>query len=132
MTRRSLRENIFKILFKLEFNSLDEMNEQMDFSIADINNISDEDKDYIIGKTEKIIGLIDDIDKLISEISVGWNIERIGKAELAILRLAVYEIKYDEDIPMNVAVSEAVELSQVYCTDEARSFINGVLTKLND
>ncbi len=132
MTRRSLRENIFKILFKLEFNSLDEMNEQMDFSIADINNISDEDKDYIIGKTEKIIGLIDDIDKLISEISVGWNIERIGKAELAILRLAVYEIKYDEDIPLNVAVSEAVELSQVYCTDEARSFINGVLTKLND
>ena len=108
------------------------MNEQMDFSIADINNISDEDKDYIIGKTEKIIGLIDDIDKLISEISVGWNIERIGKAELAILRLAVYEIKYDEDIPLNVAVSEAVELSQVYCTDEARSFINGVLTKLND
>ena len=132
MTRRSLRENIFKILFKVEFNSLDEMNEQIDFSIADIDNISDEDKDYIIGKTEKIISLIDDIDKIISNISVGWNIERIGKAELAILRLAVYEAKYDEDIPLNVAVSEAVELSQIYCTDEARSFINGVLTKLNE
>lgn len=132
MTRRSLRENIFKILFKVEFNSLDEMHEQIDFSIADIDNISDEDKDYIIGKTEKIISLIDDIDKIISNISVGWNIERIGKAELAILRLAVYEAKYDEDIPLNVAVSEAVELSQIYCTDEARSFINGVLTKLNE
>ena len=132
MTRRSLRENIFKILFKVEFNSLDEMNEQIDFSIADINNISDEDKDYIIGKTEKIISLIDDIDNIISNISTGWNIERIGKAELAILRLAVYEAKYDEDIPLNVAVSEAVELSQIYCTDEARSFINGVLTKLNE
>ncbi len=132
MTRRSLRENIFKILFKLEFNSLDEMHEQIDFSISDINNISDEDKDYIIGKTEKIISLIDDIDKIISNISVGWNIERIGKAELAILRLAVYEAEYDEDIPLNVAVSEAVELSQIYCTDEARSFINGILTKLND
>ena len=132
MTRRSLRENIFKILFKLEFNSLDEMHEQIDFSISDINNISDEDKDYIIGKTEKIISLIDDIDNIISNISTGWNIERIGKAELAILRLAVYEAKYDEDIPLNVAVSEAVELSQIYCTDEARSFINGVLTKLNE
>lgn len=132
MTRRSLRENIFKILFKVEFNSLDEMNEQIDFSIADIDNISDEDKDYIIGKTEKIISLIDDIDNIISNISTGWNIERIGKAELAILRLAVYEAKYDEDIPLNVAVSEAVELSQIYCTDEARSFINGVLTKLNE
>lgn len=132
MTRRSLRENIFKILFKLEFNSLDEMHEQIDFSISDINNISDEDKDYIINKTEKIISLIDDIDKIISNISVGWNIERIGKAELAILRLAVYEAEYDEDIPLNVAVSEAVELSQIYCTDEARSFINGILTKLND
>ena len=132
MTRRSLRENIFKILFKVEFNSLDEMHEQIDFSIADIDNISDEDKDYIIGKTEKIISLIDDIDNIISNISTGWNIERIGKAELAILRLAVYEAKYDEDIPLNVAVSEAVELSQIYCTDEARSFINGVLTKLNE
>lgn len=132
MNRHKLRENIFKILFKVEFNSIDEMNEQIGFSLDEIENLSDEDRQYIIDKTEKIISLIDSIDDIIDSISEGWSLNRIGKAELAILRLAVYEIKYDEDIPLNVAVSEAVELAKIYCTEEARSFINGVLTKLND
>ncbi|MBO6115402.1 MAG: transcription antitermination factor NusB [Lachnospiraceae bacterium] len=132
MTRRGLRENIFKILFKIEFNDINEMQEQIDFSLEGIENLSEEDKAYITGKAEKIISLIGEIDAVISDISVGWNIERIGKAELAILRLAVYEIKYDDDIPLNVAVSEAVELSKIYCGEEAGSFVNGVLTKLND
>lgn len=131
MTRRNLRENIFKILFKLEFNDINEMNEQIDFSLDEIENLSENDKDYITGKTKKIISLIGDIDAVISEICTGWSIGRIGKAELALLRLAVYEIKYDEDIPLNVAVSEAVELSKIYCGEEAGSFVNGVLTKLN-
>ncbi len=132
MSRHNLRENIFKILFKVEFNSVDEMKEQIEFSLDDIENLSDEDKAYITDKTEKIISLIGNIDDIISGISDGWSINRIGKAELAILRLAVYEIKFDEDIPLNVAVSEAVELAKTYCTEEARSFINGVLTKLNN
>ncbi len=132
MTRRSLRENIFKILFKLEFNDIHEMQEQIDFSLEGIDDLSGEDEAYITDKTKKIISLIGEIDAVISDISVGWSIERIGKAELAILRLAVYEIKYDEDIPLNVAVSEAVELSKIYCGEEAGSFVNGVLTKLND
>ncbi|MBQ8913424.1 MAG: transcription antitermination factor NusB, partial [Lachnospiraceae bacterium] len=127
-----LRENIFKILFKVEFNDIYEMDEQIDFSLDEIENLSEKDKDYITGKTEKIINLIGDIDAIISEICTGWNIGRIGKAELAILRLAVYEIKYDEDIPLNVAVSEAVELAGIYCGQDAGSFVNGVLTKLND
>ena len=132
MTRRSLRENIFKILFKLEFNDIHEMQEQIDFSLEGIDDLSGEDEAYITDKTKKIISLIGEIDAVISDISVGWSIERIGKAELAILRLAGYEIKYDEDIPLNVAVSEAVELSKIYCGEEAGSFVNGVLTKLND
>ena len=132
MTRRSLRENIFKILFKLEFNDIHEMQEQIDFSLEGIDDLSGEDEAYITDKTKKIISLIGEMDAVISDISVGWSIERIGKAELAILRLAVYEIKYDEDIPLNVAVSEAVELSKIYCGEEAGSFVNGVLTKLND
>ncbi|MBQ9200463.1 MAG: transcription antitermination factor NusB [Lachnospiraceae bacterium] len=132
MTRRNLRDNIFKILFKLEFNTIDEMEEQIGFSLDEIPDLSDEDKAYITDKAGKIISLIGDIDNIISEISVGWSIERIGKAELAILRLAVYEIKYDDDIPVNVAISEAVQLSKTYCGEDARSFVNGVLTKLND
>lgn len=132
MSRHNLRENIFKILFKVEFNSIDEMNEQIEFSLDEIENLSDEDKTYISDKTEKIISLIGSIDEIISGISEGWSLARIGKAELAILRLAVYEIRYDDDIPLNVSISEAVELAKTYCTEDARSFINGVLTKLND
>ncbi len=130
MTRRTLRENIFRILFKLEFNSVDEMKEQIDFSVNDIENIEPEDEAYIIDKTNKIIGLIDDIDAVIEQISDGWRIERIGKAELAILRLAIYEMKYDGDVPFKVAINEAVELAKIYCNDDAKSFVNGLLAKV--
>lgn len=130
MTRRTLRENIFRILFKLEFNSVDEMKEQIDFSVNDIEDIQPEDEAYIIDKTNKIIGLIDDIDAVIEQVSDGWRISRIGKAELAILRLAVYEMKYDSDVPFKVAINEAVELAKIYCNDDAKSFVNGLLAKV--
>lgn len=130
MTRRTLRENIFRILFKLEFNSIDEMKEQIEFSVDDIENIEPEDEAYIIDKTNKIIGLIDDIDAVIEQVSDGWRIERIGKTELAILRLAVYEMKYDSDVPFKVAINEAVELAKIYCNGDAKSFINGLLAKV--
>lgn len=130
MTRRTLRENIFRILFKLEFNSVDEMKEQIDFSVNDIEDIEPEDEAYIIDKTNKIIGLIDDIDAVIEQVSDGWRISRIGKAELAILRLAVYEMKYDSDVPFKVAINEAVELAKIYCNDDAKSFVNGLLAKV--
>ncbi len=132
MTRRALRENIFKILFKLEFNTVDEMREQIDFSLDTIECIEDKDRDYIIDKTDKIIGLIDDIDAIIEQVSTGWKKERLGKAELTILRLAIYEMKYDEDVPFKVAINEAVELSKLYCNEDAKGFVNGVLAKVEE
>ena len=132
MTRRALRENIFKILFKLEFNEVNEMKEQIDYSLSDMGDIQDEDRVYIIDKTNKIISLIDEIDPVIENISQGWKIGRLGKAELAILRLAIYEMKYDEDIPFKVAINEAVELTKRYCNQDAGSFINGVLAKVQE
>lgn len=132
MTRRQLRENIFKILFKLEFNSVDEMAEQIDFSLEDIEDISEKDVAYITDKTNKIISLICDVDAIIEAVSSGWKIDRIGKAELAILRLAIYEMKFDEDVPFKVAINEAVELSKIYCNEEAKGFVNGVLAKVEE
>ncbi len=132
MTRRALRENIFRILFKLEFNTIDEMKEQIDFSISDMEDVEDKDKDYIIDKTNKIISLIDEIDSIVVDISDGWRIERLGKAELTILRLAVYEMRYDQDVPFKVAINEALELSKIYCNEEAKRFINGLLAKVEE
>ncbi len=132
MTRRALRESIFRILFRVEFNSIDEMKEQIDFSINTIEDIDTSDEEYIVHKTNKIISLMDEIDHIIEGISEGWHIERIGKAELAILRLAIYEMKYDEDVPFKVAINEAVELAKIYCNEDAKSFINGLLAKIEE
>lgn len=132
MTRRALRENIFKILFRVEFNRLDEMKEQIDFSVDTIEGISPEDEQYIVDKTNKIISLIDEIDGRIEAVSDGWRLDRIGKAELAILRLAIYEMKYDDDVPFKVAINEAVELAKIYCSDDAKSFVNGLLAKVEE
>lgn len=132
MTRRQLRENIFKVLFKLEFNNVEEMPEQLEFSLEDNPDIEEKDVNYITDKTNKIISLIADIDDIICNVSSGWKLDRIGKAELAILRLAIYEMKYDEDVPYKVAINEAVELSKIYCNEDAKSFINGVLAKVEE
>ena len=70
------------------------------------------------------------IDELLNEASDGWKVSRMGKADLTILRLAVYEMQYDEDVPVGVAVNEAVELSKKFGGDESPAFINGILGKI--
>ena len=73
---------------------------------------------------------MEEIDEIIEQTATGWTIARMGKVDLAILRLAVYEMKKDEDIPVSVAINEAVELAKKFGQDESPSFINGVLAKL--
>ncbi len=67
---------------------------------------------------------------IIEKNSVGWSISRFGKTDLAIMRLAIYEIKFDDDIPAKVAINEAVELAKRYGGAQSASFINGVLAKV--
>ena len=83
-------------------------------------------------KSRKIEALIPEIDVLINEHTTGWKTGRMNKVDLTILRLAVYEIKWDDDIPVKVAINEAVELAKRYSSDEGPAFINGVLAKLAD
>ena len=143
MTRREIRETVFKILFSLEFNDVSEIREEAELELEhaslydeddnkmDAVAMTEEEKAYIIDR-EAVVSHITEIDEIISGISQGWKLGRIGKAELAILRLAVYEIKFDEDIPVKVAINEAVELAKTYCDVEAKSFINALLAKLAD
>lgn len=72
----------------------------------------------------------DELDARIEKYLVGWSLERLARVDLAILRLAAYEIFYRDDIPGPVAVNEAVELSHQFSTEEAGGFINGVLGSL--
>lgn len=142
MTRREIRDKIFKIVFTAEFNTLDEMRDQIDLAFDTempgdeeddpllYASVSDSDRQYITDKVMDIMSRKDDIDKTISEISEGWKLPRIGKEELAILRLGVYEVIYDSSIPEKVAINEAVELSKKYCDASASKFVNALLAKL--
>lgn len=147
MTRRAIRENIFLIVFKAAFNSQEDMEEQIRFSVGRIGEPEDEPEDiavteagkvkeedlaYIDEKSHKILAMIPTLDEKISEISDGWQIGRLGKPELAILRLALYEMLYDEEVPFRVAINEAVELAKKYCNPDASGFINAVLAKVEE
>lgn len=133
MKRRELREHIFQLLFRVEFNGQEEMPEQISLFVDDMkeeNEVKEADEAYISGKYAKIVEKLPEIDAKLDEVSKGWKTSRMGKVDLTILRLAVYEMMYDEDIPEKVAINEAVELSKKFGGDESPAFINGVLAKL--
>lgn len=130
MSRRKLRESIFLLLFRIEFNTREELDEQVRMYIDSKADMDEEDADYICDKLGKILDHLTELDETILKICKGWRLERLGKTELAILRLAVYELLDDNDIPTSVAINEAVELAKIYCSEEAPRFVNGVLAKL--
>ena len=129
MTRRELRENIFKMLFRVEFHDENEMNDQLTLFEEQLEGLKETDLSYIKEKTKEIIGHLKEIDAEINEKSTGWKTSRMGKVDLTIIRLAVYEIRFDEEVPEKVAINEAVELAKKFGTDESPAFINGVLAK---
>ena len=130
MSRRELREQIFKLIFRVEFNDRDEMSEQERFFFEDDELTADEkDAAYISQKGNRIIEKLDEIAAIINKQAKGWTTQRMGKVDLTILRLAVYEIVFDEDVPAGVAINEAVELAKRFGQEESSGFVNGVLAK---
>ena len=130
MKRTELREHIFKMLFQIEFNEMDEMPEHLQLYFASLENATEQDKEYIENKYHVVVEKVSEIDDLINEKCEGWKTTRMNKVDLTILRLAVYEIKWDEDVPTGVAINEAVELSKRFSGEEGSAFVNGVLAKI--
>lgn len=129
MSRRELREQIFKLLFRVEFNKMEDMPEQEQLFFEDEDAAKDEDAVYISDKYHKISEKLSEIDSRLNEKASGWDTGRMSKVDLTILRLAVYEICYDEDVPTGVAINEAVELAKKFGQDASFGFVNGVLAK---
>lgn len=130
MSRRELREQIFKLIFRAEFYDKEELPEQEKLFFEDYElNMKPEDETYILEKSNKILEKLDEIDGMINQEAKGWTTERMGKIELTILRLAIYEIKFDEDVPAGVAINEAVEIAKKFGQEESAGFVNGVLAK---
>lgn len=146
MTRRELREHCFKLLFCADFYPADETKEQVEeYFTEPLEEVSASDGEseilhspaldvfdggYVKNKVERIIEKIPDLDSQINEIAKGWTTKRMGKVELTILRLALFEIQFDEDVPEKVAINEAVELAKKFGGDDSPSFVNGILAKL--
>jgi len=130
VTRREMREHVFLMLFRKDFHGVNELSEQVELYISELNKPSVEEYAYLTGRFNAIVENLESIDAILSEASSGWKLNRMGKVDLTILRLAVYEMRFDEDIPVKVAINEAVELSKKFGGDESPGFINGVLAKL--
>ena len=124
------REHIFKVIFGIEFNEDGEQTEQSDLYLEDLEDAREKDIEYIRTKAANIAAKVPEIDAMINEHTTGWKTARMNKVDLTILRLAVYEIKWDEDVPTGVAINEAVELAKKYSSDEGPAFINAVLAKI--
>ena len=146
MTRRELREHCFKMLFGTAFYPIEEADDQIShyFEAPDEDEQQEDgsyrvihsaafdiyDSDYVRGEVEKIIEKIPELDERINGVAEGWKTKRMGRVELAILRLALYEISFDDDIPEKVAINEAVELARKFGGDDSPAFVNGILAKL--
>ena len=130
MIRSEQREHIFKMLFQIEFNDAEDMPERLKNYFELLEDAADKDREYIQKKYEAVIAKMPEIDSLLNENAKGWKTTRMNKVDLSVLRLAVYEMKWDEDIPEGVAINEAVELAKRFGGESSSSFVNGILGKL--
>ena len=129
MTRRQLRENVFKMLFRVEFHDDKELPEQLILFEDELEPISEDEKIYMTNKYKDIYAHIEELDAAINEVSKGWKTIRMGKVDLTLIRLVVYEIRFEEAIPVKVSINEAVELAKKYGTDDSAAFVYGILAK---
>lgn len=132
MKRTEQREHIFKLIFGADFNDAAEHTVQTELYFEQVEGATEKDISYISEKAQKIMEKVEETDTLINEHTTGWKTTRMNKVDLTILRLAVYEIKWDEDVPTGVAINEAVNLAKKYSSEGGASFVNGVLAKLAD
>ena len=130
MKRQKSREKAMELLFSMELskNSYEETIEMFieDYEM-DLNTI---DLEYIKNVVKIVTENLEIINNIIVESLVNWKLERVSKVNLTILRLAVGEMMFIEDVPGNVAINEAVELTKKYSDEKSASFINGVLDKI--
>lgn len=144
MTRRQIREEIFKIIFQADFHTQEDLPEQVDLFLQDESEPEKEteefpvksDKEleqekYIADKSSDIFAHVEEIDAIIDEAVEGWKTSRMAKVDLSLIRLAVYEIRY-EKLPKGIAINEAVELAKTYGTDQSAGFVNGVLARIHE
>ncbi len=131
MNRHVLREQVFKLLFRYEFNSTEDMPEQVRFFLENTDQtLGIKDAEFVQDTYNAIAEKLPEIDRTISDNLEKWDVARIGKVELTVLRVAAYEILFNDDIPTNVSINEAIEIAKKYGQENSGAFVNAVLVKL--
>ena len=130
MNRTLMRENAFKLIYSLEIQKVENVQEQINLYFES-NNITDEEaKKYI---ANAVNGIEEHQEEILKDIETNlkeeWKLSRISKMDLTILKLAIYEIKYT-DVPYKVSINEAVELAKKYGEDKSKKFVNGILASV--
>ncbi|MCM1343930.1 MAG: transcription antitermination factor NusB [Muribaculaceae bacterium] len=119
------------LLFRVEFHDRSDMPRQEKLFLEDNEAITREkDAAYIEERERAVREKLPEIDRIINENTEGWDTTRMGKVELTVLRLAVYEMLFDEHIPVGVAIDEAVEIAKKYGQENSGGFVNGILAKI--
>ena len=129
MSRRTSREAAMKVLYQIEFHR--EMDEEGVNALLADNIGKNMEKQYTEAVCREVIKGKHEIDSLIEKHLKGWKISRISRVDLTVLRIAVCEMLYFDDIPVSVSINEAIELTKKYSTPESASFINGVLSSID-
>lgn len=139
MSRKKAREIALHLIFEMSFQERTaeelleaQLDEEIMHSIAgDIalyaGKLTDSESDYIISTVKGVAAHREELDTTIAEYARGWSMKRLSKMTTALLRLALYEMRYVEDVPIGAAINEAVELAKTYESEEAGAFINGIL-----
>ena len=132
MKRRELREHTFKLVFMKEFYAPELLEEEMKLYLdsEELADYTDEEKVRIKERAEQVLEKAEEADELINQYAKGWQTRRMAKVDLSLIRLALYEIRYDETVPHKVAINEAIELAKQYGGNDSPSFINGILGKI--
>ena len=131
MNRRKIREHLFKLVFIFSFTPEKDMEEQIRLYLDGIEDLEEQDRRTIEERFRAVCVKVPEIDAMLNATARGWKTDRFGSADLAIMRVAVYEMLFDEKIPEGVAINEAVELAKKYGGDESPAFINGILGKIS-
>lgn len=116
MRRSKVREHIFKMLFSIGFDAAD-ADEQIELYLEQVEEASEEERGYMRKKVKDIAAHEEEIDAMINEHTTGWKTGRMNKVDLSVLRLAVYEMKWDDEVPVKVAINEAVELAKNFSAE---------------
>jgi len=128
LKRRRQRETALQVLFQAEVARIS--GERAFARTMELFGLNTEDFAYAQELVDGVLAKVDRLDRIISRVSHEWRLERMANVDRNIIRLALYEVFFRDDIPINVAVNEALELARTFGTEDSRRFVNGILGKV--